>query len=261
MVINSLSVISPSRPGARQQEFLQRMIKHVREQTIFEEIDLEVLICLDFDDRLDFLIDDPCVRVMNSDGKSQAKALNVGLRSAEKRYIAFCEDDDFWHPQYLETYRQVLSSRDFAFLSSNQCEIDLVGNVIRINDFPTPSTWLFNRQIVDQKFMFDETYKWHLDNEFLGQINSYGLKRGHLIDAPAFNGHGQISHGRDAISSLVRQSWGLAVPVKHNFSGPLVFRQVHANSGMAQIDNDELAKNVSLAEFAKLQKTYGVIPK
>jgi glycosyltransferase involved in cell wall biosynthesis len=236
------------------------MLEHVRAQTVFQEIDMEILICLDSDDRLNFMIDDPCVRVINSDGKSQAKALNAGLRNASKRYIAFCEDDDFWGSRYLEIYCRVLSSKRFAFLSSNQCDIDLNGNAVRISDFPTPSTWLFDRNTIDQKFLFDETYRWHLDNEFLGQINSYGLERGHIVDSSALNEFGQISKDRGAIKNLIQRSWGLAKLIRHDLDCPLVFRQLHDGSGMAKIASDELAKNVSLAEYARLQKTYGVIP-
>ena len=88
-MIDTLTVICPSRSGQNQQVFLQRMIHSVLSQKNNKEMEIEILICLDQDDKLDFFYNLEFVKVINSRGKSQAAALNAGLEQARGNYIAF----------------------------------------------------------------------------------------------------------------------------------------------------------------------------
>ncbi|MEK9569311.1 MAG: glycosyltransferase family A protein [Paracoccaceae bacterium] len=259
--MKSVTVICPSREGDSQRYFLTRMLWHIENQTIFQDLDIEVLICVDFDQVQELSFGKNNVRVIKSKGKSQAMALNAGLQNASKDYIAFCEDDDYWHPRFLETVREGFRSTQLKFFSSNELEVDDNGKVVRINDFPTPSGWVFERSILGKKIKFNESYKWHLDNEFLGQLNQSKVPRGHLVEKGALKNLGESCFDREAILSLVRQSWGNARVIQHNHNIPLVFRHVHEGSGMHQIESESLAKKISLAEFDRLRQTYGIVPK
>ena len=88
-MIDTLTIICPSRTGQSQQFFLQRMIHSVLSQRNNEEMDIEILICLDRDDELDFRYNFDFIKVINNNGKSQAAALNAGLKQANSNFIAF----------------------------------------------------------------------------------------------------------------------------------------------------------------------------
>jgi len=60
-----------------------------------------------------------------------AKARNLGIETAKGSFIAFCDDDDLWHPNKLEHQMQFFnqdSSLDLCF--TNRTVIDAAGNII-----------------------------------------------------------------------------------------------------------------------------------
>ena len=112
----SLSIICPSRKGPNQEFFLKRVILSIQTQSIREELQLELIICIDNQEKLDFKISEDFVSVVNSHGNSQASALNAGLALANGDFIAIFEDDDLWDREYLRVYTKVFQNTGIDFL-------------------------------------------------------------------------------------------------------------------------------------------------
>ena len=138
--------------------------------------------------------------------------------------------------------------------------MDKNGDQQRIIDFPTPSTWMFRRATGLSDLRFDETFRWHLDNEFLGQINFNRYKRGHLLEKSAPIDTLGAKSSRPDIVKLSTNSFKNVQLIRHNFNAPLVKRQVHNGSGMSQIQNSESLHAESMAEYRRLIEKYGLIP-
>jgi glycosyltransferase involved in cell wall biosynthesis len=236
------------------------MLNSVFAQTTKKYVSVEVLICLDRGEKLAEKLDFPNVKIVNSDGQSQAKALNAGISKACKRHIAFLEDDDFWLPSFLSVCKNVFKNTDNAFVSSNQTEITVDGEVLGVNDFPTPSGWVFDRMKVGGEIFFDENYKWHLDNEFLGQLNKRKVRRAHLVDSYAPIQLDIAMRSRVTLGRMVANSKTSLQLIRHNSFIPLVTKTIHPGSGMAYIAKDKNANSRSQFERKMLHTTYGCIP-
>ena len=255
-----LTLITPSRSGPDQVFFLRRMLNSVFAQTLKKHVSIEVLICLDRGEKLEEELGFPNLKIVNSDGQSQAKALNAGILKARKRHIAFLEDDDFWLPSFLSVCKDVFKNTDNAFVSSNQTEITVDGEVLGVNDFPTPSGWVFDRMKVGHDIYFDENYKWHLDNEFLGQLSKRSVKRAHLVESYAPVRFDIAMRSRVTLGRMIANSKVPLQLIRHNSLVPLVTKPVHPGSGMAYIANDRIANDRSQHERQMLQATFGCIP-
>ncbi|MCX7335342.1 MAG: hypothetical protein NTV85_27810, partial [Hyphomicrobiales bacterium] len=117
--------------------------------------------------------------------KGQIPALNAAIGAVDDSWdlVGFLEDDDHWLPPYLGFALRALES--FDFVSSTQLETDEAGEVVRINDFATPSGWLMRRATFAQVGAISPASKWHYDNEWLGRLAETGLRRAHLVEATA----------------------------------------------------------------------------
>ena len=117
-----------------------------------------------------------------SGGHSQAAALNAAAKLIAGDLVAILEDDDQWHPQFLRYALGALAGADFA--SSTLLEIGPDQTVRCVNDFPTPSGWLVKRATWDAVGEFNERFRWHLDNEWLGRLAQKGHRRVPLLRLP-----------------------------------------------------------------------------
>ena len=259
-MIDTLTVICPSRTGQSQQFFLQRMVHSVLSQKNNGKMDIEILICLDRDDKLDFCYNFDFIKVINSNGKSQAAALNAGLKQANGNFIAFLEDDDYWHQEFLSTCNQIFQTSNTPFISSNQIEVMTNGTIVGVNDFPTPSGWLLNRKKMSTIPFFNETYRWHLDNEYLGQLNKFRIERCHLLERYAPHSLDIAARSRVGLVRIAQNSNQNIRLTRHEYERPLVTKTVHTGSGMHKIANDNQTKAESEAEFGRLKREYGCIP-
>jgi len=258
--MQSLSIIVPSRFGDKQEFFLSRMLKAIEAQ-LFQPQDLEIIICIDQGAPRPSISSSLNVHLAESDARSQSGALNAGLRQAKHPFIGFLEDDDYWHVSFLQ-YAHAIFMQDASIdmISSNQLEIDEHDVVKRVNDFATPSGWILKRDIVEQVGFFNEEFRWHLDNDYLGRINTLKAKRVHFIEKYAPIEYHVAKQVRPWISNIIDYSNQNVLLCRHNESEPLVRRLVHSQSGMAQIENNQEFKSISIFEIQKLQQLYGNVP-
>lgn len=259
MTKRGLSIIMPSRTQPRQAVFLERAVASINAQTVLADFDVTVLVGVDAGQVPEGDIGRRLgVTFVESHGRSQAAALNAAIRLADTEFVAFLEDDDQWYPQYLENAIWALSLG--AFVSSTQVEFDENNVLLRVNDFPTPSGWFMPLTTLRAVGEFDEEYRFHLDNEWLGKLGEAGVARLHMVESTAPVGVNIAARVRPWLARVVRMSGGFARLWRHASPYPLVRRLVHPQSGMAQRATNPAVKEMSEKEYARLIDRFGRIP-
>lgn len=253
-MLEKLTIIIPSRTHDKQSEFLKKAITSIFNQTIIKKFDFKIFVALDMgcSSKKIEIKKLPNVKFIESSGNSQAAALNAGIKetSDENGFVSILEDDDEWLPEFLFFARQAVSN--FDFISSNQSLLNEEGNFLNVFDFPTPSGWFMPVTTLKKVGKFNETFKWHLDNEWLGRLSETKSSRLHLIESNAQN--------RPELQKLVYFSLGFSQIKKHTLSTPLIKRIVHSKSGTNQILNDKIKLKESQREYDLLFKKFGRIP-
>lgn len=173
----------------------------------------------------------PALKAAYATGKGQAQAVNAAAKLITGDFVAMIEDDDQWRPSKLAVQLDVLS-KGYQFCSSTQREIDEFGNFLRTNAFACPSSWLMPRETWEAVGPFDETFKYHVDTEWLGRLNRVckerGWKRAHIAHTGAETDGCWIDQVR-RFSDIGHDD---------ELPEPLVDRTVHEGSGMASIRED-----------------------
>lgn len=262
-----ISVVIPSRLQGPQLDdpdgswFVQRSIACVRGQSIFRKPGFVPEIIIGVDPGMALLARqrlDPAILVAEGAKRLQSSALNAALARVSGDYVAFIEDDDLWEPTYLE--RAIAQFGQFRFASSTHLERTVDGTVVRILDYPTPSSWVMPRATLDRVGGFDESYRWHLDSEWIGRLNEQRIPRVHFVEATA-------PIEADAISSTRPNLWNILLCaaefcsfMRHESPWPLVMRTVHPGSGMAQIAASEAKTEQSKAEYGRMIQRFNNIP-
>ncbi len=251
-----ISVIIPSRcdidPRSHQGElFLLRALQSIQAQTVkVHEV------CIGVQERTPQLqqlaerYTDRHLHIVQTNTKGQAAALNAAAAFTGGDVIAFLEDDDEWQPRRLFFGLKVMQKLDCEFVSSNQLMVNLDGQVMGINDFPTPSGWLMSAALWRRLGGFDESFRWHLDTDFLGKLFKTGVKRAHLVEQDAH------LEDRDWLQQVARFSR----ICRTSETGPLVSRLDNPKGGMSTIGVNPVAKSQSASEHQSLLQRYGMIP-
>lgn len=257
---SSLSVVIPSRDRPGRKGFVERAIASVLGQAAKEIFDISIVIGIDFDDSSLDISDlfGHDIRVVRSRGRSQATALNAAIRVLDSEFLAFLEDDDEWGRDFLRFAVDALKAGHFV--SSTQLECDEFGRTLRINDFPTPSGWFMRLSTFHTVGLFDEAFKFHLDNEWLGRMASHHIPRAHLVESTAPDDVRFARQVRPWLANVVNLSKGTCRLVRHSSPYPLIRRVVHSFSGMSLISSSGDAKTISTREMAILKDRYGCLP-
>lgn len=257
--MNKLTIIIPSRKQEKQIFFIQRAAESIRKQSIANQFAITILVGVDRGCRLEPAISNILgIQCIESDGASQAKALNVAITEVNEGYVAFLEDDDQWMPDYLNFAIQAIALCDFV--SSTQAEFNETDELIRVNDFPTPSGWFMPTSTLKKIGKFNESYRFHLDNEWLGRLSESGLKRIHMVEATAPVQKDYTQQVRPWLTNVLNLSGGLCNLARHGSPYPLVKRLVHSNSGMAQIATNSEYSEISKREYESLVNRFGRVP-
>jgi hypothetical protein len=107
---------------------------------------------------------------------------------------------------------------------------------------------------------FNTSYRWHLDNEWLGRLAESGHRRVHLVEATAPVNPEFFDQMRPWLGNVLRNGGPSVRLVRHKHLQPLVVRRAHWNSGTQIISRDEALKDESRAELTQLQEKYGHMP-
>lgn len=153
----------------------------------------------------------------------QAHALNEAFKISKGQYIAILEDDDIWDAEKINIQLSFLQNYDYDFVSCNQCVSNDRGDFLYICNFPTPSGWLMKREVWETINGFNKSVKYHVDNEFLGQLNKSDFKRAHLI-----------LRGDDPLSLEVEKIKKHATVIRLNYLHHLVGRLENPNGALSR---------------------------
>ncbi len=262
-VDRSIAVVIPSRleGGKGSKLFVEQAIEAAGMQAIPSGIRLSFLVGIDADAQVPPCFDRrPDVSFVRSRGRGQAAAINAAASAAAQNhdFIALLEDDDRWEPNFLAWALSFLDTCDFV--SSNQLEIDAEGRCIRVNDFPTPSGWIMATDLWRTVGPFDESFRWHLDNDWLGRLAFSHANRVHLVEATAPIAVDSCAQVRPWIANVLTQGGPRSAVRRHLSSRPLVRRLVHPDSGMYRIATNPAAAAESQNEYQQLIARYGRIP-
>ena len=265
-----ISIVIPSRLGTSSNQIpihhelpapllIDKAIASVRSQTISKGVEFQILVGIDAGSNPPtHLAVQPGIHFAESRGHSQAAALNAAAKMVDGDLVAILEDDDQWEPTFLEESTAALENA--AFVSSTQLEVTPDGEVLRINDFPTPSGWLMKRATWELVGPFNEAFLWHLDNEWLGRLAEKRVPRVHLVEATAPIDPNLTVQVRPWLAACLRCGGPSVRLRRHQSSLPLIKRLVHAHSGMIAISRSQSLQAESKAEYAALAKRFGYIP-
>ncbi len=262
--MKTVSILIPSRfagkPGASDgTPLIFDAIESIRSQSIASQLALQIIVGVDSGANVPpALAATPGVRVAESQQRSQAAALNAAARSIDGDIVAILEDDDRWQPRFLEHAVAALEST--AFVSSTQLETFHDGRILGINDFPTPSGWVMRRDTWNSVGPFDEGFRWHLDNDWLGRLTEKRHRRTHLIEATAPTSDDKIQAWRPWLFECQKAAGELLRLVRHDSPWPLVTRLVHPESGLYRIARNKTLTEQSRSEGLSIMQRYGRIP-
>jgi glycosyltransferase involved in cell wall biosynthesis len=254
-----LTVIIPSRKQERQIAFIERAVDSVRRQTIAEKFAITFLVGVDQGCAINpgeaARLGITCVE---SSGASQAAALNAAIGMVEGDYVAFLEDDDQWMPDYLNFV--TAAGTRAGFVSSTQMEFGENDVLQRINDFATPSGWFMPVATLRTVGGFDTSFRFHLDNEWLGRLGEAKINRVHLVEATAPMKMEYMLQVRPWLANVINLSAGCCQIVRHSAPYPLVRRLMHTKSGMALITGNRALQEISQEEYRRLGTRFGRVP-
>ncbi|MEE7442224.1 glycosyltransferase family 2 protein [Methylobacterium oryzae] len=262
-----IAIITPSRlkpstlAGKAGQYFLEHAIASANAQELDRPATIHFFVGIDPGIEIPArLAAHPQVTFARGPQRGQIPALNAAIAAVDDSWdlVGFLEDDDHWLPAYLGFALRALES--FDFVSSTQLETDEAGEVVRINDFATPSGWLMRRTTFAQVGAISPAAKWHYDNEWLGRLAETGLRRAHLVEATAPVTLQDAIQVRPWLANVLRNGGPNVQLVRHGFVLPLVCRLVHPGSGTSDVGSGGTSKAESEAEYQRLVDRFGRIP-
>ena len=263
----AISVIIPSRLDVIDVEFphvlwLDQAIESVRAQTVHSEMEIEIIVGLDHGTKIPERLNETSPSIAfsyaPSGQASQAAALNAAAAKAKGTYLAFLEDDDRWRPRFLEHALEAITKCEFV--SSNQLEVPPGSVVGQINDFATPSGWFMRRTLWDEVGEMDTSYRYHLDNDWLGRLSDNGNRRVHLVEASAAHNIDELKEKRPFLHSFSIAKPGFNFVVRHAEDAPLVVRTTNPLGGMSMIRISPEARARSEEEQERLRAKFGRFP-
>jgi hypothetical protein len=261
--INTVAVVIPTRTSPDQNSRIERALYTVFHQQKPSNVSISVYLGLDPGAEIPSCVStfSDQVNAIGAAKASQASALNAALQATSEDLVMFLEDDDFWEQGYLSLILGIFNTMNLIeMVTSNQLEIDACnGEVVRINDFPTPSSWSLTRAAINLLGFFCEDYHYHLDNEYLGRASVNNIRRLHILERTApitVNASRQV---RPWISNVLTLSGGHTSVARHLQDTPYIIRTVRSSSRSSEVE-DHAAMQRSRLEYTWLESLYGRVP-
>ena len=98
----------------------------------------------------DYIRRDSRVKVLHIRNGGVSRARNVALNIVSGKYITFCDSDDYWRNDWLESLYLAISSGDFDVVSANYTSVDDFGTILKRTEFEVNDYYLKTSQdIID----------------------------------------------------------------------------------------------------------------
>ena len=195
---NSISVIIPTHG---RDDYLIEAIESVINQN---EIPLEILVVDDFisksTEKLVSKIEHSKIKIhylKNSGNLGAPQSRNIGVNKAKGRYLAFLDDDDTWHKNYLKKVIETISKQKVSYCYTSIAEtFDMKKTDKIVNpyiEFEFSKILLFNQGIlVSNLFVekdvfkliggFDTNVKGSCDKDIFIQLNKLNYKHSVILE-------------------------------------------------------------------------------
>jgi glycosyltransferase involved in cell wall biosynthesis len=177
----SLSVVIPTR---NRLALLRECLQAIAAQTLRPS---EVVVVVDGGEdvsRAGDGVDLPLVMLRNEVSQGQPAALNRGIRASTAECVAFCDDDDLFEPDHLETLARALaaSATGLAYTDAHAFDADPARPVgildrdfdralLRVTNYIAPSTVAFRRAHYDRLQGLDESLPYYWDWDFFLRVS------------------------------------------------------------------------------------------
>ena len=160
---------------------------------------------------------DDRIKLIKKENGGVSSARNLGIRSANGEYIAFCDSDDVWNLDKLEKQIAVINSfRDVDFVGCNRNgehtrvlfnsynkTKKMKFSDLLLKSFPQTSTAVIKRSVFDDVGMYDENQKYAEDGNLWLRIckkkNCYMMP-----DSLVITGDGKPSFGFSGLSANLK---------------------------------------------------------
>lgn len=178
--------------------------------------------------------------------KTEGRARNLASKKIKSNFIAFLDDDDYWHYNYLKSIRDILHSKkakyDVIFTQLNF--INLKNKIIKKHTIPkkiniydlylyNPGTLTSNMVVKRSTFfklgMFDENYGWN-DKEYLIKIINnnfqYFINKKFLVFRrvhPSQRSSNYFAHFKENLMFFLKYSKNLPIHLKIIFIKKIIF--------------------------------------
>lgn len=87
---------------------------------------------------------DSRIRVIHKQNAGVSAARNTGLEAAQGEYIAFCDSDDYWAPDFLKELIKTANREKADCVAANYTMVDETGSILRRSSCPTETRCISN---------------------------------------------------------------------------------------------------------------------
>lgn len=91
-----------------------------------------------------YALSDTRVKVLHKKNGGVSSARNAGLEKCESQYVTFCDSDDYWAPNWLESLYNAIASTDADVVSAGILSVTEEGTVLRHSDYESGSFLIHN---------------------------------------------------------------------------------------------------------------------
>ncbi|WP_296876834.1 glycosyltransferase family A protein [Thomasclavelia sp.] len=124
------------------------------------------------------------VRIIKKENSGVSSARNIGIKSCDTKWIAFCDSDDFWVPKKLAVQANFINNNiDVDFVGTNHTKkvLKILGKKIDtihkatvkelcIKMYPQTSTVLIKKKVCEKCGYFDEKQRYSEDANFFIKV-------------------------------------------------------------------------------------------
>lgn len=169
------SLVSVIMPAYNAERFIVESVDSVLAQS-YSQLELIIIVDGGHDGTKELVVDlarkdSRIITIFHQSNVGIAKARNSGLDKASGRYIAFCDSDDVWLPNKLETQLAIMRDNNVAISHTSAVVIDGDGRFLRNRAMPER---VDARKMAKRNFIINSSAV--VDRTLVGVVNQQDVK-------------------------------------------------------------------------------------